>query len=89
MLQAYIRWLTSKRRSPYRNTRLLGNPCEIIGYAPPPRRANATFSRAKFGKYEQREKKTKLLKYLFLVAVVILLGWVVWESVGALGLFQK
>lgn len=89
MLKAYIRWLNAKRHTPYRNTPLLGNPCEIVGHAPPPRRPNPTFSRAQFGKYEQRQKKLRLLKWFIAICVLGILAWIAWESVEALSLFQK
>lgn len=88
MLQAYIRWLSCRRHKPYKNTRLLGNPNEIVGHAPAPKRKQAAFSRAAFGKYERKEKLRKRFFVVVIFLILIPIIWIAWESFFALGLFQ-
>jgi len=88
LFQSYIRWLNVKRRTPYRNTPLLGNPNEVVGHAPSERRQAPAFSRARFGKYEKRKRNARIVFTLVALGVLGLVGWLVYESIYAMGLFN-
>lgn len=89
MILKYIRWLYYRGRSPYRNTPLLGNPNEVVGLAPQPRRQTPAVARAFFGKYEQRKRRRRTLFVVIGLLCVSFLAWIIWESVQGLGLFQN
>ena len=89
MLHTYLRWFNFKRRKPYRNTPLIGNPTEVRGFAEPANKRGNAFKRAHFGKYEQKKRRRTQIKIIVAIPLILLILYVLIESVQAIGLFSN
>jgi len=87
MWNAYLKWFNFKRRKPYKNTSLIGNPTAVRGLAEPPGPSTGPCRKAQFGKYEIRNKRKSKLKYLLIIPLFIILVYIIVESVPGMLLF--
>ena len=85
VIKHFYRWLYHYRQQQAAYRRLHGKPRPRSGFK---RFTHRVFQRERFGKYDPAIFRLRWVRWLLATPLALALGWFIWESAHAIGMFQ-